>query len=250
MTSELSDRSVLVTGGSRGLGRATALACARAGANVVVTGRDEGKMAETVDAIHELGREALAIACEITDPDAVEAAVDRAWAHFAGLDVSFHYAGINLFRPALDTTAEQFREVQETNLFGTWYSCQSVGRRMLEQGSGKIVNISSDFGIRGDANWSAYSASKAAVIVLTKSLAWEWAPDVTVNCIAPGAFYTDINSEMLDQPEIAEWVKRATPLSRWGQPDEIGPLAVLLASTGSDYMTGEVIRIDGGIVRA
>lgn len=250
MTNELINRSVLVTGGSRGLGRATALACARAGADVVVTGRDEEMLAETVGAIEDLGRAGLGISCEITDPDAVEAAVDQAWAHSGGLDVSFHYAGINLFQPALDTTHEQFRAVQETNLFGTWYACQSVGRRMVDRGSGKIVNISSDFGIRGDANWSAYAASKAAVIVLTKSLAWEWAPKVTVNCIAPGAFYTDINSDMLDQPEIAEWVKSSTPLGRWGQPEEIGPLAVLLASAGSDYMTGEVVRIDGGIVRA
>ena len=250
MINELTDRTILVTGGSRGLGRATAVACAHAGANIVITGRDQGKLAETVAIVEKAGRTCLGVECEITDPAQVEAAVEEAWMHSGGIDAAFNYAGINLFCPALDTTPEQFREVQETNLFGTWYACQALGRRMLERGSGKIVNISSDFGIRGDANWSAYAASKAGVISLTKSLAWEWAPSVTVNCIAPGAFYTDINSHMLDQPEIGDWVKSITPLGRWGQPEEIGPLSVLLAGNGSNYMTGEVIRIDGGIVKA
>jgi len=249
MANELENRTVFITGGSRGLGRATAIACARAGADIVITGRDRAKLDETTDAIRATGRDALAIECEITDPAQVEAAVERAWAT-GGVDAAFHYAGINLFQPAIETTDEQLRDVHETNVFGTFYSCRALGRRMLEQGHGKIVNIASDFGIRGDANWSAYAASKAAVIVMSKSLAWEWAPAVTVNCIAPGAFYTDINSDMLDQPEIAAWVKDITPLQRWGTPDEIGPLAVLLASDGSNYMTGGVYRIDGGVVKA
>lgn len=246
----LQGKTVVVTGGSRGLGRAMALACAREGGDVGITGRARGAMAETARQIRELGRRCVEIELEVTDSAAVTRAAGRFWSELGPVDVLFNNAGSNFFKPALDTTDEEWARVLDVNLTGVFYACRAFGRRMKERGRGKIVNISSEFGVRGDANWAAYAAAKGGVIVLSKSLAWEWAPAVTVNVIAPGAFYTDLTRPMLDQDFVADIVRKATPLGRWAQPEEIGPLAVLLAGPGSDYMTGTVIRLDGGIVRS
>ena len=122
---------------------------------------------------------------------------------------------------------------------------------MLRQGGGKIVNVASDIGIRGEAGWAAYSASKGGVVSLSKSLAWEWAPEITVNIIAPGPFYTDANRPAFDIPEVIEAVNARVPLGRVGDPAaDLGPLAVLLCGPGSDFMTGAVFRVDGGICRS
>jgi NAD(P)-dependent dehydrogenase (short-subunit alcohol dehydrogenase family) len=246
----LEGRKALITGASSGLGRAMALAVAKAGAEVVITGRNVVALEESAMLIDELGGRCLALELEITDSDAVAYAVDRAWSEFGSLDVCFNNAGGNFYKSALETTDEEWDEVLRVNLTGAFYVARAVGRRMLAHGGGKLINVASDFGIRGAESWAAYSAAKGGLITLSKTLAWEWAPSVTVNVIAPGAFYTPMTQPMLDKPEIRQMVNQATPLGRVGEPDELGPVAVLLAGAGSDFMTGAVLNVDGGVIRA
>jgi NAD(P)-dependent dehydrogenase (short-subunit alcohol dehydrogenase family) len=248
----LAGRTVLVTGASRGIGRGLAQALAEAGADLVVTARDVGALAGVVDDVRAQGRTCLPLALELRDgPSAIEAFADRAWRETGGIDVVVNNAGLVLYRPALETTDTEWLDTLQTNLSAAFWSCRAFGRRMLERGHGKLVNVASDIGIRGEANWAAYAASKGGVVSLSKSLAWEWAPKVTVNVIAPGPFYSDANKPMFDVPEIRGMVEERVPLHRIGEPRaHLGPLAVLLAGAGSDFMTGAVFRVDGGICRS
>ncbi|MGL3149027.1 SDR family NAD(P)-dependent oxidoreductase [Microbacterium sp. A82] len=245
----LRNRTVVVTGASRGLGRSMARAVSAAGARVVVTGRDMAALEETVQLIRGEGGDPMALALDITDSDAT-AVVDQIWTETGGIDAVFANAGISLMKPALETTAVEFAALMDTNATGTFRILQAFGARMLAQGHGKLVTVTSDIGIRGSEGWVAYAASKGAVIAMTKTLAWEWAPTLTVNSIAPGAFATDINAHLFAVPEIIDAVEKAAPLGRVGKADEIGPLAVFLAGTGSDFMTGQIISLDGGIQRS
>ena len=239
-----------MTGASRGLGRAMAIALARAGAQVAVTGRDQEALRETVQTVEAQGGRAVPYALDVTDPEAVDAFAARLWSECGPVDVVFANAGISLVRPALQTSNADFLSVLNANVLGAFSTLKAFGRRMGERGSGKLVTVSSDIGIRGSANWVAYGASKAAIISMTKTLAWEWAPALTVNCIAPGAFATDINKHLLAVPDILTGLEHATPLGRVGRPEEIGPLAVFLAGPGSDFMTAQIISLDGGIQKS
>ena len=238
----LANKKILVTGGTKGIGRGMAEALAGAGAEVIVTGRSEpgpNPVGRFVPLDLAAGRAAI------------EQTVERLWAETGGIDAVFNNAGSVVMKPALETDEEDWAQLVETNLSGLFWACQSFGRRMLERGRGKIVNVSSDIGIRGEANWAAYAATKGAVVSLSKSLAWEWAPAVTVNIIAPGPFDTPANAPAFQIPEVMEMVNARVPLGRVGDPEaDLGPLAVLLAGPGSDFMTGAVFRVDGGICRS
>ncbi|MFB8385729.1 SDR family NAD(P)-dependent oxidoreductase [Microbacterium sp. NPDC055910] len=250
-TRTLEGKTVVVTGASRGLGRAMARATALAGAAVVVTGRDLAALDETVQLIGADGvGTALPYALDVTDAPAVESTAAAIWEATGGVDVVFANAGISLTKPARETSIDEFDRILKTNVNGTFSTLRAFGSRMLNQGHGKLVTVASDIGIRGSEGWVAYSASKGAVIAMTKTLAWEWAPTLTVNSIAPGAFATDINSHLLSLPEVMTAIESTTPLGRVGRSDEIGPLTVFLASAGSDFMTGQIISIDGGIQRS
>lgn len=246
--SDLSGRTILVTGGSRGLGRGMAAALAKAGARVVVTARG---LAAAEAAAAEIGNDAIGLAFEASaGAEAIERFAAAAWERTGGIDVLFNNAGSVAMKGALETSAAEWDAILACNLSGLFFACQSFGRRMLERGSGKIVNLASNIGMRGEAMWAAYAASKGGVIALSKSLAWEWAPKVTVNVIAPGPFDTPSNAPAFDIPEVLEMVKQQVPLGAVGDPEaHLGPLAVLLAGPGSDFMTGAVYRVDGGIGR-
>ena len=249
MSATLAGRTALVTGGNRGLGRAMALAMADEGADIVIWGRDAGALERTAAEVRATGRDCLAQTVDVTDSAQVNSAADEAWEQAGSVDAAFTSAGVLLLQPATETNDADWGAVMDANLTGLFYCCRAFGERMLAQGSGKIINVASNFGLHGGANWAAYSASKAGVIGLSKSLAWEWAPSVTVNVIAPGAFYTDMNSHLLDVPEIMAAIEGNTPLGRVGDPPELGPLAVMLAGPGSDFMTGAVISVDGGVIK-
>jgi len=238
----LKGKTVLVTGGTKGIGRGMAKALAKAGAQVIATGRTQAGD----DGIGRFERLDLA-----AGRPAIEAFAERVWAEWDGIDVLFNNAGAVVMKPALETSEEDWQGLLDANLSGLFWSCQSFGGRMLERGRGKIVNVASDIGIRGEANWAAYAATKGAVVSLSKSLAWEWAPAVTVNIIAPGPFDTPANAPAFSIPEVMEMVNARVPLGRVGEPEaDLGPLAVLLAGPGSDFMTGAVFRVDGGICRS
>lgn len=249
MSSVLAGKTALVTGGNRGLGRAMALAMAAEGADIVIWGRDTAALDRTAGEVGDMGRKCLAQVVEITDSAQVNGAADEAWDHTGGVDAAFHSAGVLLLQPAVETTDGDWDAVMAANLTGAFYCSRAFGERMLAQGHGKIVNVASNFGLHGGASWSAYSASKGGLVAMSKSMAWEWAPTVTVNVIAPGAFYTDMNRHLLDIPEVMSAIEANTPLGRVGDPPELGPLAVMLAGAGSDFMTGAVISVDGGVIK-
>ncbi len=238
----LEGKTVLVTGGPKGIGLGMARALAKAGAQMIVTGRSQAGE----DSVGRFERLDLA-----SGRAAIEVFAERLWAETGGVDVLFNNAGAVVMKPALETSEEDWSALLDVNLTGLFWACQSFGRRMLERGGGKIVNVASDIGIRGEANWAAYAATKGAVVSLSKSLAWEWAPAVTVNVIAPGPFDTPANAPAFAIPEVMEMVNARVPLGRVGEPEaDLGPLAVLLAGPGSDFMTGALFRVDGGICRS
>lgn len=247
--SDLHGKTVLVTGGSRGIGQGMARALVEAGARLVITART---LADAEQAAAQIGNDAIGLAFEAgAGAEAIEAFIDRAWTLTGGLDAVFNNAGSVVMQDALETSEADWTELLAANLSGVFWSCQSLGRRMLARGSGKIVNVASDIGIRGEAGWSAYSATKGGVVALSKSLAWEWAPAVTVNIIAPGPFDTPSNAPAFAIPEVIDAVNARVPLGRVGRPrEDLGPLAVLLAGPGSDFMTGAIFRVDGGICRS
>ena len=238
----LQGKKIVVTGGTKGIGRGMASALSKAGAELTITGRTsagDDAVGRFVQLDMRLGR------------DAIEEAVDRLWAETGGIDVLFNNAGEVVMKPALETNEDDWQGLIDTNLSGLFWSCQAFGRRMLERGGGKIINLASDIGIRGEANWAAYAATKGAVVALSKSLAWEWAPAVTVNIIAPGPFDTPANAPAFQIAQVLEMVNAKVPLGRVGDPEaDLGPLAVLLAGPGSDFMTGAIFRVDGGICRS
>ncbi len=249
MSNTLKGRTVMVTGASRGLGRGMAEALVEAGAEVIITARDAG-VAERVAG--ELGSSARGVAFDLTGGRAaIDAVIEQVWRTAGGVDVVFNNAGAVVTKPALETDEADWDELLAANLSGVFWACQSVGRHMLAGKGGKIINVASDIGIRGEADWSAYSATKGGVVALSKSLAWEWAPKVSVNIIAPGPFMTDANRPAFDNPDILSFVTSRVPMARVGDPREhLGPLAVLLAGSGSDFMTGAILRVDGGICRS
>lgn len=250
MTGLLSGRTAVVTGASRGLGRAMAIALTQAGAKVAVTGRDMVALEATMEAVAKAGGQAKAYELDVTDADAVDRFARQSWADLGPVDAVFANAGINFVRPSLETTDADMQRLFDANVLGTFRTLRAFGGPMLERGSGKLITLASDVGLRGVPEWLAYGVSKAAIVAMTKTLAWEWAPKLTVNAISPGAFATDMNSHLLAIAEVKSGLEQATPLGRVGRVDEIGPLTVFLAGPGSDFMTGQVVCIDGGIQRS
>jgi NAD(P)-dependent dehydrogenase (short-subunit alcohol dehydrogenase family) len=242
---DLSGRTALVVGSSRGLGRESALALARAGADVVVAARTrEGLVAVAAD-IEALGRRASMIPVDAADPAALAATVDAAAAS-AGLDVLVYAAGLMHAGAALDTTVEDWERLLRVNLTGAFVAAKQAARHMQSRG-GRMIFFSTSFIGRVLPLTVAYGASKGGLQQLVQSLALEWARyGITVNAVAPGYFETQMPKAVLDDADLRRRVLARIPLRRFGQPAEIGPLVVYLASAASAFMTGAVLRIDGG----
>jgi NAD(P)-dependent dehydrogenase (short-subunit alcohol dehydrogenase family) len=247
MTQELTGKVAIVTGAGRGLGREIAAELSETGADVVVASRTRADLDSFVDEVEAAGRQALAVPTDVTEEADVDAMVAAAMERFGRIDIVVNNSGIVDSVPLLEQEPEAWDRVVSTNLRGTYLVTRAAGRHLVRQGSGKVINIASNFALMGIANHAAYSASKAAVIAFTRAMAIEWARhSIQVNAIAPGYFETDLNADMRADDDMTSRVLRAIPIRRMGSPTELRPWISLLAGSASDFMTGEVIVIDGG----
>lgn len=244
---QLDGRTAVVTGSTRGLGRAFARALAEAGANIVIVGRDALAAADVSAELGAIGTHTLAVLADVTVRADLERVLAESVREFGRVDVLVNNAGACIHRPALEVTDDEWRSVIDVNLTGVWMASQVFGEHMIEAGGGTIVNIGSmSADIVNRPQWQpAYNASKAAVHHLTRSLAAEWAPsNVRVNALAPGYMHTDMSP--IHDPQFQRfWIEDA-PQQRAGEPDELGPAIVFLASDASSFMTGSVLTVDGG----
>src|SRR3954468_16968093 len=243
----LNGQSALVTGATKGIGRAIARSLAEAGANIVVVGRDANDASAVRAELEELGVEVLVVLADITQPDEIERMVQAALARFGAIDVLVNNAGTCEHKPALEVTYEGWRDVFRVNVDALWLVSQAVGRHMVQRRRGSIVNIGSMSGmIVNRPQWQpAYNASKAAVHHLTRSLAAEWAPlGIRVNALAPG--YVKTEMAPVDRPEFRQHWIDDVPMRRYATPEEIAPSVLFLASDASSFMTGSILVVDGG----
>jgi NAD(P)-dependent dehydrogenase (short-subunit alcohol dehydrogenase family) len=244
----LAGRTALVTGGSRGLGFAMAAGLASAGADVMLVSRNRTEAEAAAARIAaEFGRRALADAADVTVPeqvDALFAAADRA---LGKVDILINSAGINIRGPIAELTPEQFDDVMRVNVRGTWLCCRAALPGMRARKWGRIINLASALGLIGLAGRTPYTASKGAVVQMTRTLALEAAADgVTANAICPGPFLTEMNMSIADTEDGQKFVVGATALKRWGRLEEIQGAAIFLAGDAASYVTGSALVVDGG----
>ncbi|NLE46718.1 MAG: glucose 1-dehydrogenase [Chloroflexi bacterium] len=239
----------IVTGGGQGLGKVFCHAFAEAGANVVVAEKNPETGPTTVREIVARGRRSIFVETDVCRKASIQAMVERTLDEFGRIDFLMNNAGITIWGPAEDVSEDDWRQVIDVNLNGLFFCAQAVGKHMIERRCGRIINIASMSGLivnRPQAQ-ASYNTTKAAVINLTKSLAAEWAPhNIRVNAIAPGYMSTPMAQPFFDDPAMGGIWMDGIPMKRPGQPEELGPAAVFLASEASSYMTGTVLVIDGG----
>ena len=246
---ELNGKVAVVIGGTSGIGRAVAHGLAEAGADVVPTSRRAEQVEAAEKEIEERGRRTLRVTSDVSDRDSLQRVLDESVAAFGKVDILVNSAGRTKRAPTLDFAEEDWDAIIETNLTGTLRACQVFGRHMIERGYGRIVNIASLASFVALREVAAYSASKAAVASLTKSLAIEWAPlGMNVNAIAPGVFRTALNEKLLDETERGREFLLRTPLRRFGKVEELAGAAVFLASDAASFIAGEVLVVDGGFL--
>ena len=246
---DLTSKTAVVVGGTSGIGLTLALGLAQAGANVVATGRRAELCESAATEIKKLGRKSLAVACNVTDRGSVESLMHKVTAEFGSVEILVNCAGTTKRTPTLDVPEEEWNNILETNLTGTLRACQIFGRGMIERKYGRIINIASLSSFVALYEVAAYTASKAAVAALTKSLAVEWAPHgVCVNAIAPGVYRTDLNTSLLDGTARGKEFLVRTPMRRFGKLEELVGAAVLLESDAASFLTGQVLAVDGGFL--
>jgi 2-deoxy-D-gluconate 3-dehydrogenase len=245
---DLGGRVAIVTGGNGGIGLGMATGLARAGATLVIAGRNAGKNAAAVKALQALGAKAAAVEADVTGQDACRTLVQVALDQFGRLDILVNNAGINIRKQPQDYSPEEWKSVLDTNLTSAFLCCQAAYPAMLKAGGGKIVNIGSMLSIFGTSFAGPYGASKGGMVQLTKSLACAWAKDnIQVNAVLPGWIDTELTRQARkDVAGLHERVLARTPAGRWGDPADFAGIAVFLAGSASDFVTGAAITVDGG----
>ena len=245
---DLTGRAAIVTGGSKGLGESMAAGLASAGADVLLVSRNEEEAATAASKIQsEHGRKGIGIRADVTSETDVAAMVDRAMSEFGRIDILINNAGINIRGPIDELSYDDFRKVQQINVDGLWLCAKVVIPHMKAAKSGRIINLASTLGVVGLANRTPYTASKGAVVQMTRALGLELAPfGINCNAICPGPFLTPMNEPIADSEEAKKFIVGAVALDRWGRMEEIQGAAIFLASDASSYMTGSLVTVDGG----
>jgi len=246
---DLAGRTALVTGSSRGLGRAMAKGLAVAGARVLINGTDPSRVAETVEEFRSAGHEAQAASFNVTSEEEVKAAFESLDAAGIAVDILVNNAGIQYRKPMVELDTADWQRVIDTNLTSAFVIGREAAKRMIARGHGKIVNIGSLTSELARATVAPYTVAKGGIKMLTRAMAAEWAQHgIQANAIGPGYMLTDMNEALISNPEFDAWVKGRTPSKRWGKPEELIGTAVFLSSSASDYVNGQIIYVDGGML--
>lgn len=247
----LAGKAAIVTGGSRGIGKGIALMFAGAGADVVVCSRNlDGKLELAAEEIRKLGRRSLAVTTDVTQQTDIDNLVKQTTDAFGAIDILVNNAGTVIRAPVIEHSEEDWDRVVDTNLKSCFLLSRAVGKIMMEQKRGNIINIASMRGIVAAPGRVSYTVSKAAVIMLTRVLALEFAPYIRVNAIAPGWIMTELTEPQWKDPKIRAEIDATIPIDRWASADEMASVALFLASELSSYVTGQTLVVDGGISAA
>jgi len=246
---DMTGKVAVITGGAGGIGRSLALGMVERGADIAVADLNLDPFEEITKKVRAMGRQTLAVEVDVTDEQSVAKMVKRVLEVFSHIDILVNSVGINAHKPADSLPIDEWQQVMDVNIRGTFLTCQAVGREMIKQNIGKIVNMSSVRGRYGvPRDGAAYCTSKGAVDTLTRTLACEWAKhNVLVNAVAPSIVETERNRSRLANPEGAERMKARIPIGRWAQPEDIVGPVLFLVSKASDFVTGQIIYVDGGI---
>jgi gluconate 5-dehydrogenase len=246
---DLTGRTALVTGSSRGLGRAMAEGLAAAGAAIVLNGSDADRLSAAAADLRATGHRVFEARFDVTDETGVVTAFERLDAEGVAIDILVNNAGIQFRRPMVDLATHDWRRVIETNLTSAFVIGREAARRMILRGRGKIINIGSLTSELARATVAPYTVAKGGIKMLTRAMTAEWAEyGIQANAIGPGYMLTDMNQALIDNPAFDGWVKSRTPSRRWGRPEELVGTAVYLASPASDYVNGQIIYVDGGML--
>lgn len=245
---DLTGKTAIITGASRGLGQYFGRALAGSGADLVITSRDKSSLSDFKAEIENMGRKALPLELDVREEPSIRNMVEAAHEHYGKIDILINNAGLNIRKPAIDVTWDDWNIILDTNLRGAFFVAQAVAKKMIPREYGRIVNIGSVTSVFGYAGITPYCASRGGIKQMTMSLADDWGKHgITVNCLAPGWFKTEQNKVLYENKAWVAYLEDRIPLNRPGQPHDLDGAVVFLASDASEYVTGQTLLVDGGI---